>query len=85
MNYRRKNWKKLWIGFIGGVLSASVIALVIGLLSFGIEAVLRKLYHPSTHLWWFVILATFLISLGGILGILWGVGRFFFTSEKKKK
>ena len=75
---------KVWVGFLKGVLVASLVLLVVGLAAFGIETIIRRIYHPSTHLWWFVILAVFLIVAGGLLGIFWAILKKPFIKRKRK-
>ncbi len=75
---------KVWLGFLKGVLGASLVLLVVGLAAFGIEAIIRWIYHPSTHLWWFVVLAVFLIVLGGVLGVFWAILKKPFIRRKRK-
>lgn len=85
MKDKRGRLKQLWVGFMGGILITSLIILIIGLIAFGIEEIIRKLYQPSTQLWWFVIGAVFLITLGGLVGILWSLVKIALTGKRGKK
>ena len=80
---KHRSLKIIFTGFISGVLLTSILLLIIGLVAFGIETIIRKLYHPSTHLWWFIIGSVFILVVGGFGGILISLARSIFLRKER--